>query len=350
MVGTAKYSDSEIVTAVEAAGGSIRAAAKALNCSQSTVRLRLSNASVAYGNEARIAEKESAPVTLPEFPDDDIPIAEIRSLMARRFEKRQANHKSKEWFPVKVNIDGPIGVTFWGDPHVDDDGCNWTLLNRHCDIHRANKALFSVNIGDTVNGWMNRLVHLYANQETSEKTARKLAEWFLTDAGIRWLCVLWGNHDLWSLFPEVMRAGNVAKVPMEDWQARFRLVFPNKREARVWAAHDFPGNSMWNSLQGPQKAAHTKSEAHIYACGHKHNWAMHQEESASRDFTYWLIRARGYKFIDSFGEKLGHMSQDEGASITCIFDPASKSEAGFIQSFADMDAASDYLGYLRKRK
>src|SRR5688572_1342690 len=336
MSGTTKYSDREIRDALAAAKGSVRDAAKALKCSQSTVRLRTEAA--AYGHKARLNAAEQPTVSLPEFPDDDISVDEIREMMVKRFEKRQTYQKAKDWFAVKVNTKGPIGVTFWGDPHVDDDGCNWPLLNHHCDLHRANNALFSVNIGDTVNGWMDRLAKLYANQETSAKTGRKLAEWFLTRSGIRWLCVLFGNHDLWSLFPEIMRAQS-AKIPMEDWQARFRLVFPNGRQCKIWAAHDFSGNSMWNSLHGLQKAAHGKAEADIYAAGHTHNWAVHQEESGSRDFTYWLIRSRGYKFIDSYATNLGHFPQEEGASITCVIDPDAKSRSGFIQAFADMDAA-----------
>lgn len=270
-------------------------------------------------------------------------------MMAKRFEKRLTHRKAKEWFPIKVNIDGPIGVTFWGDPHVDDNGCNWPLLNHHCDLHHNAEGLFSVNIGDWINNWVGGLLRLHANQDTSQATAKKLAEWFLRDSGVNWITILFGNHDTWSDFPDWLRAKAKTAVPMEDWQARFRLVFRNGREAKIWAAHNFQGNSMWNSLHGPQKAAHTKSEAHIYAAGHTHNWAIHQEESASRDFTYWLIRSRGYKFLDDYGEKLGHFPQDEGASVTCIINPESKSESGFIQAFADMDAATDYLKWARSR-
>jgi len=343
-----QYPEKEVVAAFEKAGRNVYETAKRLNCAQSTVRLRLKNAGVDYSPRARLEPLAKPPVSLPEFPDDDTPVAEIIEQMKRRYEKRQTHHKSKEWFPVKINIAGPIGLTFWGDPHVDDDGCNWPLLQHHCDLHRATEGLFSVNIGDTANNWAERLIKLYAKQEASEKTAHKLAKWFLFESGIAWLCILFGNHDLWTLLTEVLRASNTAKIPMEDWQARFRLVFPNGREAKIWASHDFSGNSMWNSLHGPQKAAHTKAEANIYACGHTHNWAIHQEESASRDFTYWLIRSRGYKFIDDYAEKLGHFPQNEGASVTCIINPDSKTEAGFISAFADMDAAVDYLNFLRR--
>lgn len=346
MAGRERYTKEEIISAYQQAK-TVKAAAKLLGCSQSTIRLKLET----HGIDSIEISKAMAKggVSLPDFPDDDIPIDEIRQIMAKRFEKRHAHHKAKDWYSVKVKLKGPIGITFWGDPHVDDDGCHWTLLEHHCDLHRGTEGLYSVNIGDTINNWAGRLEKLYAAQETSHKTAKKLARWFLVESGIKWICWLSGNHDLWTDFPEWLRAHNVARVPLEDWQARFKLAFPNGREVKIWAAHDFSGNSQWNSLHGLQKAAHTKAEAHIYAAGHTHNWAVHQEESGSRDFVYWLIRSRGYKFIDDYALKLGHFPQEEGASITCIINPDAKTESGLVQAYADMDAATDYLKFLRRR-
>lgn len=255
--------------------GSVRAADKA-GLPRRTIQRAITAARAAA---AAAPAGKKAPVTLPEFPDDDISVDEIRAQMMKRFEKRQTHHKAKQWFPIKVNIKGPIGVTFWGDPHVDDDGCAWPLLNHHCDLHRDTEGLFSVNIGDTTNNWIGRLVRLYAHQETSAKTAGKLAKWFMCDSGVKWIAVLLGNHGMWGDFGSFLRALNAANIPMDDWQAQFRLVFPNGREVRVWASHDFAGNSMWNSLHGPQRAAHTKAEAHIFACGHKHNWAIQDRKS-----------------------------------------------------------------------
>ena len=76
---------------------------------------------------------------------------------------------------------------------------------------------------------------------------------------------------------------------------------------------------------------------------------MHQEESASKQFVYWLARARGYKYIDHFGELLGHAPQQEGATITAIINPEAKSMSGLMQCYADLDEAVDYLKFLRSR-
>jgi hypothetical protein len=320
--------------------GTVDGAARAAGMSRTTLQHR-------YKQAKAWARLEQA-VEMPEFPDDDLPVEELIELQTRRFEKRSAHQKSKRWFPVNVKIDGPIGLSFFGDPHTDDNGCNWTLLRRDCKIHEKTPGLFGLNVGDTTNNWVGRLMYLASKQDASQNTARKFAKWLLSDSGVTWLAWVLGNHDAWNEGDAILKEMGGHMIPMEDWQAQFTLKFPNGRDCRIWCAHDFPGNSQWNSLHGPQKAAHTKDWAHVYACGHKHNWAMHQEESASKEFVYWLIRARGYKFLDDYAEKLGHASQQEGATITAVIDP-DKTGTAFVQCYADVEAAADYLTYLRKR-
>ncbi len=288
-------------------------------------------------------------VEYPPELDDDLPIDQIIEIQKRRFVKRHESVKSKRWFPVKINIDGPIGVSFFGDPHVDNSGCHWPLLEHHCKLHRETEGLLGVALGDYSDNWIGRLGKLYADSDTSKHTARKLAHWFLADAGVTWACWLMGNHDAWNEGDAILRAMNGAKVPMEDWSAKFSLVLP-KRTIRIWASHDFPGHSQWSQAHGMQKAAMMKEQADIYVSGHKHQWVLHQEESAERNFVYWLARARGYKFIDDFGERLGHAPQQEGAAITAIINPEASSMSGLIQCFADMDAAVSYLNWLRQKQ
>lgn len=322
-------------------GMSAQDASHILNCTTATVYNRAKKA------EALEVDTEDE-IEYPHFPDDDLSVQQIINLQKQRFKKRQEYHKSKKWFPLKLNVDGPVGISFFGDPHVDNNGCNWPLLEHHCNLHRDTKALYGINIGDTTDNWVGRLGRLYADSDTSKHTARKLAKWFLEDSGVKWACWLMGNHDAWNEGDAILRGMNTQAIPMEDWQAQISLVLP-KRTVRIWAAHNFKGNSIWNSLHGPQRAAHTKDWAHLYISGHLHNWALHQEESASKQFVYWLARARGYKYIDHFGELLGHESQQEGATITAIINPEAKSMSGLMQCYADLDEAVSYLKFLRSR-
>lgn len=294
----------------------------------------------------RRAKEYKPEVQLPQFPEDDIPVTDLIDGMAKRYEQKANYQKAFKWFPVRMNENKPVGVVFVGDPHVDDDGCNWPLLRRDCEIMSC-PGIYAINIGDVNNNWAGRLTHLYANQETSKKTAWKLSKWLLRDSGIRWLAWLDGNHGAWGDGSQIAREMNIAHIPMSDWQAQLKLVFKDW-ECRIWAAHDFAGHSMWNTLHASQKAAHMKDWAHIYASGHKHNWALHQEESASKDFVYWLARTRGYKFIDDHAERFGHQSQKYGASIMAVINPLSRDDVTRIQCFADLEQGADYLAYLRK--
>jgi hypothetical protein len=89
-------------------------------------------------------------------------------------------------------------------------------------------------------------------------------------------------------------------------------------------------------------------QADIYACGDTHVWHSVEGENAARGFLYWLIRSRGYKFIDSYGELLGYQPQDYGASITAIINPNATGPQR-IRCFPDLEEAAAYLTFLRSK-
>jgi len=55
-------------------------------------------------------------------------------------------------------------------------------------------GIYGANIGDTTDNWpwTGRLARLWAESEVSDKTAKRMAEWFMFDAGVRWLLWLIG--------------------------------------------------------------------------------------------------------------------------------------------------------------
>ena len=280
----------------------------------------------------RLEQAETPEPKLPDFPDDDIAESEIIDLMCRRYEKRAEHKASKKWFRIEMPDDQPFAVLWWGDPHLDNNGTNWPLLKAHAQLAR-HPRVYSVNIGDTLDNWPNgsRLMSLYAQSDQSVATSHKLARWYCKNSGIRWLVWLFGNHDAWAgmTSTEWLREMGGRKIVMEDWGAQFVLACPGGAEFKLWAAHNFPGHSQWNSLHGPQKAASMREEADLYVCGHLHNWAIHKEESSQRGFTYSLVRARGYKYLDDYAEKLGFMPQQNGASIMTVFLPATSRHYNF---------------------
>jgi hypothetical protein len=286
---------------------------------------------------------------LPQFPDEDIPVEELIALQCRRFTTRQASYDAHTWFPVKVTDKKPIGILWFGDPHVDDNGCNWPTLNRDIALCRDTEGLYGANIGDTTNNWAGRLSHLYAKQDSSVGTARRLAKWFLLEAGVPWLVWIYGNHDAWGDGSEVLgqmaKQHGTQKVVCHDWEARFRLVFKSGWEPRIYAAHDFKGHSMWNPLHGPMKAGQMGDGADLYVCGDKHNWACFEFENAARGRRQTFVRVRGYKFMDEYARRLGLHEQKEGCAAVTVFDPDRQQ----ITSFSDAEVGADFLKHLRAK-
>lgn len=288
-----------------------------------------------------------AEVELPVFPDEDVPIENIIGQMSARFAKRLESHAAHTWFPVTVKENKPIAVMWFGDPHVDDNGCNWPVLQRHAELCRTVPGIYGANIGDTTNNWAGRLVKLYANQDTSVKTARRLAEWFMLKSGVRWLVFLIGNHDQWGDGSEILaRMGKqfgTRPIVCHDWEARFHLSFPNGWKPRIYAAHNFPGHSQWNPLHGIMKEGLMGDEADLYVAGDKHNWALSSFENPSRGRMQHFVRVRGFKFMDDHARNLGKKEQETGCSILTVFDPADRS----ILCFQDVEKGTDYLTKLR---
>jgi len=325
---------------LDANKGSIKAASEALGITRDTLRSMMK----------RYPRDEG--LDFPEFPPDGLPIENVIDQLKERSKIKNASYEAHTWFPVTVKDKGPIGCMWFGDPHVDDNGCDWNLLTKHIDLCKE-PGVYGANIGDTTNNWIGRLVSQYAKQETSVQTARRLATWFLLDSGIRWMVNLLGNHDQWgdgaALLHEIVKRHGTQKIVMHDWEARFSLNFWNGTHIKIWAAHDFPGDSMWNPLHGPVKAARFGPEVDLFVCGHKHNWGISQWELAEKGNSPVMIRTRGYKFHDDYARRIGKQDQKSGASIFTVFNPMADTREGRVIPFVDVERGVDYLQWLRSK-
>jgi len=298
------------------------------------------------------AEGQDMGLEFPDFPPDSLPIENVIDRLKEQSKIRRTSYDAHTWFPVKVKDRKPIGINWFGDPHVDDNGCDWTLLHRHIELCKQ-PGIYGVNIGDTTNNWAGRLISKYASQDTSVSTARRLAAWFLLDSGIKWLAFLLGNHDQWgdgaAILTEMAKRHGTQKIVLHDWEARFSLEFPNGFRFNIWAAHDFPGDSQWNPLHGPVKAARFGPDVDLLVCGHRHNWGVSQWELADKGTTPTMIRTRGYKFNDDYARRIGKTDQTEGASVFTIINPEASTQSSRCMAFVDIDAGVEYLQWLRSK-
>lgn len=285
----------------------------------------------------------------PEIPDDDVPVEALIEQLSERFGKRAENAAARKWMRYTLKDPGPYLLGFFGDPHVDDNGCNWPLLRRDVELMRRPHC-HGIMLGDVTNNWSGKLQRLYAHQDVTRDRAWKLAEWFWR--AVPWLMLIKGNHDIWSQSHgqgdplDWMARGSAG---LEDWQARFEVA-AGDHVIRIWAAHDFKGSSLYNPLHGPMRAQRfSPGDADILAAGHQHHWEIFSGEDADKTSRpHWLVRARGYKYLDPHADRHQYSSQQHGATVAAVVDPGREGPAS-IQCYADIAEAVEILEFKRAR-
>jgi hypothetical protein len=317
--------------------GSNRAAARHLGISESGIRHRLMKGT------------QTKPFESPDLPSELPPIDELIERRKKQYARKHEAEKARDLIPVKIKIDGPIGIAHFGDPHVDDDGTDIAQIEADVAVINKTEGMFAANVGDLQNNWIGRLAHLWGQQSTSAAEAWALTEWLVRSTP--WLYLLGGNHDCWS------GAGDPLKWIMqthqgifEAWGVRLNLIFPNGKQVRVNARHDFQGHSMWNPNHGPSKAVQMGWRDHILTCGHKHTSGYQVLKCPSTGLVSHTIRVAGYKIHDRYGKELGLPNQNIFPTAVTIIDPRHEDDnPKLITTLFDVEEACDYLNFKRRR-
>ena len=132
------------------------------------------------GNAAKERfDKKPEEFTFTPLPEDDISVEDLVAIRKRQFAHKREYEEASKLIPIRITIPGPIGILHFGDPHVDDDGCDIEAIERHTALVNNTEGLFAANVGDTTNNWTGRLARLYGEQSTSAAQSWKLAEWFV---------------------------------------------------------------------------------------------------------------------------------------------------------------------------
>jgi hypothetical protein len=303
-----------------------------------------------------VQRAEQIGVLAPDKPFDVAPLPDelpsAKELLARRskeFGRKKDAKDARHLVPVHVKVDGPIGIAHLGDPHVDDDGCDISLLQRHVEIINKTDGLFAGNVGDFSNNWVGRLARLYGQQSMSAAEAWVLVEWLIHST--RWLYLLGGNHDLWSGAGDPIKwMAKQARVSYESNGMRLGLTFPNGRVIRINARHDFSGRSQYNTAFGVAKAAMWGWRDHILTAGHTHVSGYQVVRDPASGLLSHALRVGSYKTFDRFAEERGLPNQTFAVAPVTIIDPSEPDDSPrCVVVIFDPEEAADYLTWKRKR-
>jgi predicted transcriptional regulator len=272
-------------------------------------------------------------------------IADLIEHKKKIFAHKSAVSDFEKLINVTVKDDGAIAICLIGDPHIDDDGCDIIGLEHDLEVISKTDAMYAGHLGDLTNNWVGRLARLYANQSTTSAQAIQLMEWMLNKAPN--LFVVGGNHDCWN------NGMDIISFIMRQYQSavsahgvRIALNFPNGKQVRINARHDFKGYSMFNPNHGHRRETLWGYKDHILVSGHRHTDGVSVIPS-NEGLCHWMFQVSGYKVFDDYAKEHGFHEQRMGSSVTVVINPNAKCEAELVKPFWDVDTAANYLTWLR---
>lgn len=342
-------SDAELLKTVmtyKACGCNAAATAEKLGIDRRSVPTRLKSAAA-----RKITGRD---IEAADTPSATMPVDVLRERRKQEFEHLRKAKVARLLTPVRVNLDGPIGISHFGDPHLDDSGTDLAKIEWHTDIVLRTKGLYGANIGDGINAWTGRLARLYSQQNCGEEEAIALYKWWLKTLGPKMIYCIGGNHLAWhhgmgTALHEwiVTNCGTLFDMA----SVRFALHFPNGKQVRINARHDFRGHSMWNTVHGPLKAASMGWRDHVLTCGHLHTSGYSVLKDPATGLISHAMRVSSYKTFDRYAHEEGLPNADIFCNAVTIINPKyDDDDPRLIHTCFDVEEGADYLTWLRSKK
>jgi hypothetical protein len=312
-----------------------------------------------FGVDARTIRKWRAGVnkemvkeefTFEDVPTGNEPIGDLIENRIKKYALKRDARNAENLINVKINVDGPVGIAHFGDPHIDDDGTNIAELLMHADLIQKTEGMFGGNIGDNQNNWIGRLARLYGEQSTSARESWRLTEHFISK--VDWLYLVGGNHDAWSGPGDPLEwMCSQSNGVFSNNGVRMNLIFPNKKKVRINARHNFAGHSMWNTAHGLVKAIQMGWRDHILTAGHTHVSGYQVLKDPSSGLISHALRIASYKEMDRYADDKGLPDQNVFKCPVTIIDPQyADNDPRLITTIFEPNEGAEYLTWKRSKK
>jgi hypothetical protein len=290
--------------------------------------------------------------TAEPLPRKDRSLAELLAYRRGEAKKMKIYDDGTKILNVSLHTDGPIGIAAFGDPHIDNPGCDFNLLEKHLKIAADRQDfVFAGNMGDSQDNWVGRLGRLYEDTTVSGKEAWRLVEWLIKGAGVQWTWLLRGNHDAWSGKNDPLDwIAKGAHIGIDKhWGARIRFKHPNGSYTVMHARHDFSGSSIFNPLHALKKETLHGYRDDILIAAHRHHGADARDINGDGN-PFVMVRTAGYKVSDTYAYEKGFHSKPLHPAVMIIVNPDeprhSHSRVWVAPTFEE---GADYLDFKRQR-
>jgi|TARA_X000000368_G_C23000242_1_gene698618 hypothetical protein len=301
-------------------------------------------------NKKTVSPKIIKNYELEEAENLDWSTEELINARTEVFKRKEAREKSEKFVNIKIDDKKPIGLYIQGDPHVDDDGCDWLSLRKHIDIVNETDGMYACSVGDLSNNWARRgkLAGLWADQTTNGEQQWQLVEWLVN--ATPYIFIVAGNHDMWAMEGDPINwMCKPLKTVYSNHSARLKIKLP-KHEIKVNCSHNFRGHSMYNTAHGIVKHALFNARDHLLIAGHTHVSGYSPIKDANSDKTMHCVQVGSYKKYDNFAKQLNLPCKMMSACAVAVFNTnLTEDHPDFIKIFWEVEEGAEYLNFLRNK-
>ena len=331
--------------ALARAGGNKTKAATELGLSPGALRNRLMRSDELYGPMA------PAEFSVDVEVESDADVEDIRARRLREFARKSAKSAADRRIDVRLDCEGPFGLTVFGDTHWDNPGTNLAQYEAHAESVLATDGMYAGHIGDCLDNWIGRLEALYAEHSITPTEGWKLAEYYLREISPKLLFLSGGNHDGWSGHRDPLRyIVRGTEIVYRQHKTRFRVM--QKREAvlTVNARHLFKGRSMYNNAHAALRELIFGCRDDVAICGHYHTSGVSVTRDPESGKKMLGVLVGSYKQHDDYALAQGFLDQNLSPAAAFVINPSLEySHPDRVTLWWDPLEAADYLTYLLRK-
>lgn len=273
---------------------------------------------------------------------DDYLEARTRKISA--FQKKKSKGDWRK--PVLARLTPePFRLKVFGDPHLDSDGCNFELFEKHWLEMDAANRVYGICVGDWFNNWLRALGHLWKDETSAPSDAWLCLEYLMDQRGDALIAACSGNHDDWTHGPA---------DPVDLLMKKYGVLY-RKGAIRValhwdgldpmhWAIrHKWKGSSMYSAAHWGVRANREGWRDTLLIGGH-----IHQDEprlvSHSDGFMSHVCQVSAFKEYDDYVDIHGFNGPKISPVWDLVIDPREpETSPDRVKMFWSSDKARRYL-------
>lgn len=287
-----------------------------------------------------------------EIADPAVPLlADYVEARTRKIAAYQKKQRKGDWRkPVMIRLpDRPFRLKVFGDPHLDADGCDFELFEKHWLEMDAEAGVYGVCVGDWFNNWLRALAHLWKG-EGDPSDAWLCLEYLMEQRGDALLAACSGNHDDWSHGPAdpvdlLMKKHGVV---YRKGAVRPMLAFAESAPIFLAIRHKWRGSSIYSPAHGIVRAGIWGWRDNLSIGGHIHTddsrLLVHQD-----GFVQHVCQVSAFKVFDEFADVQGFQSPKISPVWDYVVNPRKPdTDPDKFKVFWSSEDAQGYLDWLRR--